>query len=118
MIGSSAGPLLAQLMSPTPKDTGSRDPAIKMCFQRLWDLPCAWFARSVSPTFIRFEPDWARVVSGVDEGVFGWIALNYATGHLAVNTAPATEAQSSAPDKSQAPGAFECTADLDLNLSI
>lgn len=53
---------------------------------------------------IRFEPDWARVVSGVDEGVFGWIALNYATGHLAVNPAPAAEAQPSSAGKFQAPG--------------
>jgi GDA1/CD39 (nucleoside phosphatase) family len=52
----------------------------------------------------RFEPNWARVVSGVDEGVFGWIALNYATGHLAANPAPAAEAQPSSLENSQAPG--------------
>lgn len=33
----------------------------------------------------RFQPGWAKVVTGADEGVYGWIALNYATGHLAVN---------------------------------
>ena len=60
------------------------------------------------------------MVSGVDEGVFGWIALNYATGHLAVNTAPAAEAQPSAPEKSQALGTVECiaTTDLKLNLNV
>lgn len=45
----------------------------------------------------RFQPEWARVVSGVDEGVFGWIALNYATGHLAVNPALAVEAAATGP---------------------
>lgn len=30
----------------------------------------------------RFEPAWARIISGVDEGVYGWIALNYALGTL------------------------------------
>ncbi|GIL43178.1 hypothetical protein Vafri_991 [Volvox africanus] len=30
----------------------------------------------------RFEPDWARIISGTDEGVYGWIAINYLRGHL------------------------------------
>ena len=30
----------------------------------------------------RFEDSWARTISGVDEGVFGWIALNYMSGTL------------------------------------
>ena len=30
----------------------------------------------------RFEPSWAKVISGIEEGVYGWIALNYLTGHL------------------------------------
>ena len=33
----------------------------------------------------RFEPEWARVISGENEGVYGWIALNYQTANLAVN---------------------------------
>jgi GDA1/CD39 (nucleoside phosphatase) family len=65
---------------------------------------CVQCARPLDRPCSRFEPDWARVVSGVDEGVFGWIALNYATGHLAVNPALAAEAQPSAPGKSQASG--------------
>lgn len=31
----------------------------------------------------RFEPSWARVMSGSEEGVYGWIALNYLHGGLA-----------------------------------
>ena len=33
----------------------------------------------------RFHSRWARIISGADEGVYGWIALNYMTGHLASN---------------------------------
>ena len=33
----------------------------------------------------RFQSRWARIISGADEGVYGWIALNYMTGHLASN---------------------------------
>jgi len=28
----------------------------------------------------RFRPPWARIISGADEGVYGWIALNYLEG--------------------------------------
>ena len=35
----------------------------------------------------RFQPPWARIISGADEGVFGWIALNYLSGaHCSVLT--------------------------------
>ncbi|EFN50868.1 hypothetical protein CHLNCDRAFT_141807 [Chlorella variabilis] len=30
----------------------------------------------------RFSPPWARIISGVDEGVYGWVALNYMEGTL------------------------------------
>lgn len=48
------------------------------------------------PCLRRFQSRWARIISGADEGVYGWIALNYATGHLA--SAPVTP-------RSAAPGA-------------
>lgn len=28
----------------------------------------------------RFQPEWARIITGEDEGVFGWVALNYLVG--------------------------------------
>lgn len=28
----------------------------------------------------RFAPPWARIISGADEGVYGWVALNYLAG--------------------------------------
>ncbi|GBF90831.1 apyrase-like [Raphidocelis subcapitata] len=29
-----------------------------------------------------FQPEWARMISGQEEGLFGWVAINYATGAL------------------------------------
>jgi Golgi nucleoside diphosphatase len=31
-----------------------------------------------------FEPDWAQVISGTYEGLYAWVAANYAAGHLQV----------------------------------
>ena len=36
-----------------------------------------------SPRPHRFEAGYARIISGEDEGVYGWIAVNYLEGHLA-----------------------------------
>lgn len=30
----------------------------------------------------RFLPAWARIISGTDEGVYGWVALNYLEGEV------------------------------------
>lgn len=43
---------------------------------------------SLSPFL--FEPEWARVISGQDEAVYGWIALNYLTGKLSQGQEAAT----------------------------
>jgi hypothetical protein len=38
-------------------------------------------ARSVlEGSVFRFQPSWARIISGADEGVYGWVALNYLKG--------------------------------------
>lgn len=31
-----------------------------------------------------FKPSWARVLSGTEEGLFAWVAVNYAAGTLQV----------------------------------
>jgi hypothetical protein len=31
-----------------------------------------------------FRDEWARVISGQEEGLFGWVSINYATGALQV----------------------------------
>jgi hypothetical protein len=31
----------------------------------------------------RFESEWARTITGIEEGTYGWVALNYKTGALA-----------------------------------
>ncbi|KAL0038169.1 hypothetical protein WJX79_005885 [Trebouxia sp. C0005] len=46
----------------------------------------------------RFEPSWAKVISGIEEGVYGWIALNYLTGHLAPNAGRDQDSEHSRPD--------------------
>jgi hypothetical protein len=32
----------------------------------------------------RFQPEWSHVISGVEEAVYGWVALNYLHGKLAL----------------------------------
>ncbi len=31
----------------------------------------------------RFKPGWARIISGPEEGAYGWVAANYLLGSLA-----------------------------------
>ena len=49
------------------------------------DTCCMPHTSSIRPgqlLLCRFEPSWARVISGDDEGAFGWLALNYQQGRL------------------------------------
>jgi len=41
---------------------------------------CRTFLRQDSP--FRFEDEWARVLPGNSEGIYGWVAANYAAGAL------------------------------------
>ncbi len=36
----------------------------------------------LSASGFRFEPGWARTVSGSEEGMYGWVAMNYVLGAL------------------------------------
>lgn len=40
--------------------------------------------RSLGGSGFLFRDDWARIISGQEEGLFGWVAINYATGALQV----------------------------------
>jgi apyrase len=31
----------------------------------------------LSTTPFRFERDWAQIITGVEEGIYGWITVNY-----------------------------------------
>ena len=42
----------------------------------------------------RFHPAWSRIISGIDEGVYGWVALNYLKGMLLSHTAHACRSRS------------------------
>lgn len=46
-------------------------------------LGSAFQGAPVFPARYRFEAGYARIISGEDEGVYGWIAVNYLNGHLA-----------------------------------
>ena len=60
----------------------------------------------------RFEPGWARTITGADEGVYGWIALNYMTGHLAPHplTAPKSTGTASAGKTAHSSSGMAATA--------
>lgn len=42
-------------------------------------------AQLLSSTFM-FQPDWASIISGTSEGLYGWVAANYAAGSLQVSS--------------------------------
>lgn len=44
--------------------------------------------RELHRSHLAFQDEWAYLVSGQDEGVFAWIAANYATGALSPVRSP------------------------------
>ncbi len=47
------------------------------------------FSPEAACDLCRFEASYANVISGEEEGVYGWIAVNYLNGHLAPSALPA-----------------------------
>jgi apyrase len=42
-----------------------------------------------------FHPEWASVISGTSEGLYAWVAANYAAGHLQVGNASSSSSKNS-----------------------
>ena len=69
-------------------------------------------AHNPSPTLLQgcdggawrpgFDQSWARIISGREEGIYGWIALNYVTGHLAPHPLSAPKSTSVETDTDSA----------------
>lgn len=77
-------PLLAWAQAALPRAAWHRTPLFLFGTAGLRRLPDAnqeellAGAREVlDGSVFRFRPAWARVIAGADEGVFGWVALNY-----------------------------------------
>lgn len=51
------------------------DPIIEQCRSKL-----------LASKFL-FKPEWASIISGTSEGLYAWVAANYAAGHLQVGCA-------------------------------
>lgn len=66
----------------------------------------------------RFQPGWARVISGSDEGVFGWIALNYQTAHLSVNPILAQRAASGGGGEKSGPSPLRRAGPRNAGVSL
>eukprot|EP00271_Cylindrocystis_brebissonii_P021331 TRINITY_DN7533_c0_g2_i1.p1 TRINITY_DN7533_c0_g2~~TRINITY_DN7533_c0_g2_i1.p1 ORF type:complete len:1181 (+),score=175.97 TRINITY_DN7533_c0_g2_i1:1123-4665(+) len=84
------GPLLDWANEKVPRGMRSRTPIFLFGTAGLRRLPpekSSWILEEVRNFLedapFRFERDWARIIAGVDEAVYGWIALNYLTGKLA-----------------------------------
>lgn len=55
----------------------------------------------------RFRPAWARIISGEQEGIYGWIALNYITGYLSPHPFRASRSASMETDAESALNSLE-----------
>eukprot|EP00897_Mesotaenium_endlicherianum_P009522 jgi/Mesen1/8599/ME000005S08564 len=82
-------PLLAWAISQVPREARHSTPLFLFATAGLRRLPAgdsAWVLQETRGVLrgapFLFRDEWARIISGVDEAVYGWIALNYASGHL------------------------------------
>ena len=89
-----AGPALADLIAfarkEVPEEDWARTPIFLLATAGLRMLraedqeailaSCRVFLHSQSP--FRFRDEWARVLPGDNEGIYGWVAANYAAGAL------------------------------------
>lgn len=113
------GPLLDWAAAVVPARQHSRTPIFLLGTAGLRRLPyeqqqellvTAGDVLAASP--FRFKPGWARTITGADEGVHGWIALNYVTGHLAPHplTAPKSTGTASASQSAHSSSGMAVTA--------
>ena len=61
----------------------------------------------VTTSNLRFEPGWARIISGSDEGAYGWVAMNYQMGTLLASGAAAAAASPSSEVVSKGKGSLD-----------
>ncbi|PRW21038.1 putative apyrase 7 [Chlorella sorokiniana] len=78
------GPLLEWAAAVVPRSQRPRTPVFLFGTAGLRKLSEEQQARLLDgcravlgASFFRFDPSWVRIISGTDEGVYGWIALNY-----------------------------------------
>lgn len=83
------GPLLAWARGAIPAAQQPRVPVFLLATAGLRRLPDADRERLLtnvravlSSSGLWFKPEWVKVISGFEEGLYGWIALNYAQGLL------------------------------------
>ncbi|GAB4819746.1 hypothetical protein N2152v2_006792 [Parachlorella kessleri] len=91
----SLGPLLGWAKAVVPRHQRRRTPVFLYATAGLRTLPDAQQdvlmngVRGVlQRSSFRFEESWARIISGEDEGIYGWIALNYLAGSFGRLAAP------------------------------
>lgn len=89
--GASLHPLLAFAEQHVPASQQATTPVYLMATAGLRLVPPAaaemildQCRAALSASAFMFKPEWASIISGISEGVYGWIAANYAAGVLQV----------------------------------
>lgn len=95
--GSSLGPLLSHAKAKIPAEQHSVTPVFLMAtagLRMVGDSVAEEILQSVSDTFLAspflFRQGWAYIMPGMDEGLFGWVAVNYLLGALHDVAVPTT----------------------------